>query len=77
MKKPGVAPTTPLAFALTLGNVSRFCIGKQVAGGKCLAVNRLDEGFRKQYQHPCHRKATGVAKVAAVRSFCATRADAD
>jgi transposase len=30
-------------------------------------VNRLDEGFRKQYQHRCHRKAKGVAKVAAAR----------
>jgi len=31
------------------------------------AVNRLDEGFRKQYQHRCHRMAKGVAKVAAAR----------
>ena len=31
------------------------------------AVNRLDEGFRKQYQHRCHRKAKAVAKVAAAR----------
>ena len=31
------------------------------------AVNRLDEGFREQYQHRCHRKAKGVAKVAAAR----------
>jgi len=30
-------------------------------------VNRLDEGFRKQYQHRCHRMARGVAKVAAAR----------
>jgi transposase len=28
---------------------------------------RLDEGFRKQYQHRCHRMAKGVAKVAAAR----------
>ncbi|MGC2211038.1 MAG: IS110 family transposase [Candidatus Korobacteraceae bacterium] len=28
---------------------------------------RLDEGFRKQYQHRCHSKAKGVAKVAARR----------
>lgn len=28
---------------------------------------RLDEGFRKQYQHRCHSKARGVAKVAAAR----------
>ena len=28
---------------------------------------RLDEGFRKQYQHRCHSKAKGVAKVAAAR----------
>jgi transposase len=30
-------------------------------------VNRLDEGFRKRYQHRCHRTAKGVAKVAAAR----------
>lgn len=30
-------------------------------------VNRLDEGFHKQYQHRCHRMAKGVAKVAAAR----------
>jgi len=30
-------------------------------------VNRLDEGFRKQYQHRCHSKPKGVAKVAAAR----------
>jgi transposase len=28
---------------------------------------RLDEGFRKQYQHRCHNKPKGVAKVAAAR----------
>ncbi len=31
------------------------------------AVNRLDEGFRQQYKHRCHRMAKGVAKVAAAR----------
>ena len=30
-------------------------------------VTRLDEGFRKQYQHRCHRKVKAVAKVAAAR----------
>jgi transposase len=30
---------------------------------------RLDEGFRKQYQHRCHSKAKGVAKVAAARKL--------
>ncbi len=30
-------------------------------------VNRLDEGFRKQYAARCHRMAKGVAKVAAAR----------
>jgi transposase len=28
---------------------------------------RMDEGFRKQYQHRCHSKPKGVAKVAAAR----------
>lgn len=30
-------------------------------------VNRVDEGFRKQYQARCHHKPKGVAKVAAAR----------
>jgi transposase len=30
-------------------------------------ATRLDEGFRKQYQHRCHNKPKGVAKVAAAR----------
>jgi transposase len=101
MTQPGVGPITSLAFVLTLGDVSRFQRGKQVAsylgliprertsGGKqrlgainkqgnsfmrtllvesAQSVTRLDEGFRKQYLHRCHRgKAKGIAKVAAAR----------
>jgi len=100
MTQPGVGPVTALAFVLTIGDVSRFPRGKQVAsylglipsehssGGKqrlgaiskqgnslvrMLLVEaaqtavRLDEGFRKQYQHRCHSKPKGVAKVAAAR----------
>jgi transposase len=102
MTQPGVGPNTALGFVLTLGDVSRFRRGKQVASYLGLipsersssqrrrlgsiskqgnpfmrqllvesvqAVNRLDEGFRKQYQHRCHRKAKGVAKVAAARKL--------
>jgi len=32
-------------------------------------TNRLDEGFRKQYQARCHHKPKGVAKVAAARKL--------
>jgi transposase len=32
-------------------------------------VNRLDEGFRRQYQHRCHRMKRSVAKVAAARKL--------
>jgi transposase len=100
MTQPGVGPITSLAFVLTLGDVSRFKRGKQVAsylgliprerssGGKqrlgainkqgngftrmllvesAQTVTRLDEGFRKQYLHRCHRMVKGVAKVAAAR----------
>ena len=100
MTQPGVGPITSLAFVLTLGDVSRFKRGKQVAsylgliprehssGGKqrlgainkqgnsflrtllvesAQTVTRLDEGFRKQYLHRCHRMAKGVAKVPAAR----------
>jgi len=100
MTQPGVGPITSLAFVLTLGDVTRFKRGKQVAsylgliprehssGGKqrlggiskqgnvfarmllveaAQTATRLDEGFRKQYQHRCHTKPKGVAKVAAAR----------
>ena len=100
MTQPGVGPITALAFVLTLGEVSRFPRGKQVAsylgliprehssGGRqrlgaiskqgnglvrmllveaVQNVTRCDAGFRKQYQHRCHRKPKGVAKVAAAR----------
>jgi transposase len=100
MTQPGVGPITSLAFALTIGDPTRFRRGKQVAsylgliprehssGGKqrlgsiskqgngfvrmllveaVQSVTRLDESFRKQYQHRCHRMAKGVAKVAAAR----------
>jgi len=100
MMQPGVGPITALAYVLTIGDVSRFQRGKQVAsylglipseksssnrrrlgsiskqGNSFLrmllvesaqAVNRLDEGFRQQYKHRCHRMAKGVAKVAAAR----------
>ncbi len=100
MTQPGVGPITALAYVLTMGDVSRFKRGKQVASYLGLipserssskrrrlgsiskqgnsfmrmllvesaqTVNRLDEGFRKQYQHRCHRMARGVAKVAAAR----------
>lgn len=100
MTQPGVGPITALAYVLTMGDVSRFQRGKQVASYLGLipsehssshrrrlgsiskqgnsfmrmllvesaqTVNRLDEGFRKQYQYRCHRMARGVAKVAAAR----------
>jgi len=100
MTQPGVGPVTALAYVLTMGDVSRFQRGKQVASYLGLipserssshrrrlgsiskqgnsfmrmllvesaqTVTRLDEGFRKQYQHRCHRMAKGVAKVAAAR----------
>ena len=100
MTQPGVGPITALAFVLTIGEVSRFPRGKQVAsylgliprehssGGRqrlgaiskqgnsfvrmllveaVQNVTRCDAGFRKQYQHRCHRKPKAVAKVAAAR----------
>ncbi len=32
-------------------------------------TNRLDEGFRREYQARCHKKPKGVAKVAAARKL--------
>ena len=102
MTQPGVGPITALAFVLTIGEVSRFQRGKQVAsylgliprehssGGRqrlgaiskqgnafcacCWSRQRkrrvrLDEGFRQKYQHRCHGKPKGVAKVAAARKL--------
>jgi transposase len=102
LTQPGVGPITALAFVVTIGDVTRFPRGKQVASylgliprehssggrqrlgsiskqGNCFlrmllveaahSVTRLDEGFRKQYQHRCHRKPKGVAKVAAARKL--------
>jgi transposase len=102
MTQPGVGPITSLAFVLTMGNVSRFPRGKQVAsylglipreyssGGKqrlgsiskqgngfmrMLLVEaaqiavRCDPQMRQEYLHRCHKKAKGVAKVAAARKL--------
>jgi transposase len=102
MTQPGVGPITSMAFVLTIGDVSRFPRGKQVAsylglipreyssGGhqrlgsiskqgnwfmRMLLVEaaqtavRRDPGFRSEYLHRCHRKAKGVAKVAAARKL--------
>ena len=102
MTQPGVGPLTSLAFVLTMGDVSRFQRGKQVAsylglipreyssGGKqrlgsiskqgnrfmrMLLVEaaqvavRCDPQMRNEYLHRCHRKAKGVAKVAAARKL--------
>jgi len=102
MTQPGVGPITSLAFVLTMGDVSRFPRGKQVAsylglipreyssGGhqrlgsiskqgnrfmRMLLVEaaqsavRYDPQMRSEYLHRCHRKAKGVAKVAAARKL--------
>jgi len=102
MTQPGVGPITSMAFVLTMGDVSRFPRGKQVAsylglipreyssGGhqrfgsiskqgnrfmRMLLVEaaqtavRCDPGFRNEYLHRCHKKAKGVAKVAAARKL--------
>ncbi len=102
MTQPGVGPITSMAFVLTMGDVSRFPRGKQVAsylglipreyssGGKqrlgsiskqgnrflrmllveaAQAAVRYDPGFRSEYLHRCHKKAKGVAKVAAARKL--------
>ena len=102
MTQPGVGPITSMAFVLTMGDVSRFQRGKQVAsylglipreyssGGKqrlgsiskqgnrfmrmllieaAQSAVRCDPQMRNEYLHRCHRKAKGVAKVAAARKL--------
>ena len=84
MTQPGVGPITSLAFVLTLGDVNRFPRGKQVAsylglipreyssGGKQRLGSISKQGnrfMRNEYLHRCHRKAKGVAKVAAARKL--------
>jgi transposase len=102
MSQPGVGPVTALAFAVTIGEVSRFERSKQVSSylglipsehssgnkrrlgsiskqGNVLlrtllveaaqSAVRHDPGFRKEYQHRCHHKLKGIAKVAAARKL--------
>jgi transposase len=102
MTQPGVGPITSMAFVLTMGDLSRFPRGKQVAsylglipreyssGGhqrlgsiskqgngfmRMLLVEaaqvavRCDPQMRQEYLHRCHKKAKGVAKVAAARKL--------
>jgi transposase len=102
MTQPGVGPITALAFVLTMGDVTRFQRGKQVAsylglipreyssgehrrygsiskqGNRFLRMLlveaaqcavRCDPQMRSEYLHRCHRKAKGVAKVAAARKL--------
>ena len=102
MTQPGVGPITSMAFVLTMGDVSRFPRGKQVAsylgliprefssGGhqrfgpiskqgngflRMLLVEaaqvavRCDPQMRQEYLHRCHKKAKGIAKVAAARKL--------
>jgi len=102
MTHPGVGPITSLAFVLTIGDVSRFSRGKQVASYLGLIPREYSSGghqrfgsiskqgnrfmrmlmveaaqsavqhepqMRNEYLHRCHRKAKGVAKVAAARKL--------
>src|SRR5580700_1308227 len=102
MTQPGVGPITSLAFAVTIGEASRFAHSNQVASYLGLipserssgnqrrlgsiskqgnvflrtllveaaqSVVRHDPGFRKEYQHRCHHKQKGIAKVAAARKL--------
>lgn len=54
-----------------LGSISkqgnRFM--RQLLVESAQTVNRLDEGFRKEYAARCHHKPKGVAKVAAARKL--------
>jgi hypothetical protein len=49
------------------GEVHVICRFSCSAVESVQTVNRLDEGFRRQYQHRCHHKPRAVAKVAAAR----------
>jgi hypothetical protein len=42
---------------------------RQLLAESVQTVNRLDEGFRKEYAARCHHKPKGVAKVAAARKL--------
>jgi transposase len=54
-----------------LGSISKQgnCFLRMLLVEAAQSVVRLDEGFRKQYQHRCHSKAKGIAKVAAARKL--------
>ncbi len=64
MTQPGVGPVTALGFVVTIGDVSRFRHSAQLSSYLGLIPR---EQFRREYQHRCHHKPKGVAKVAATR----------
>jgi transposase len=45
------------------------CFLRQLLVEAAQTTNRLDEGFRREYQARCHKKPKGVAKVAAARKL--------
>ncbi len=54
-----------------LGSISKQgnCFLRMLLVEAAQSVVRLDDGFRKPYQHRCHSKAKGIAKVAAARKL--------
>ena len=63
MTQPGVGPVTALAFVLTLGDVSRFPRGKQVAGcplESCPRVPLVDPGQTETLNERSRIQQTGA-----------------
>jgi len=58
MSQPGIGPVTSLAFVLTMGDVSRFPRGKQVASYLGLIPREYSSGGKQRFG-PIS-KATGL-----------------
>jgi len=68
MTQPGVGPITALAFVLTMGDVSRFQRGKQVASYLGLIPREYSSGEHRRYGSI--RNVRCAAIPACVRSIC-------
>jgi hypothetical protein len=67
MQKPQKRFGTPASFSRT--GVSLRCRDEGFATRQAQVAVRCDPQMRSEYLHRCHRKAKGVAKVAAARKL--------
>jgi transposase len=75
MTQPGVGPITSMAFVLTMGDVSRFQRGKQVASYLGLIPREYSSGEHKRYG-PISKQGNRFMRMLMVEAAqCAVRCD--